>query len=150
ATTFNQEAVSLFSQFGDTGCMAVAMTNLGWIRLRIGDYHRAEDYFRQGLKLAQQVHDKYATITALTGLAGLAAISQHTDHAISVFGAIEAQQKVYGNRICGADPRDFDTCVTAARAQKDEALFNQLWEQGRNLTLESAIMYVLDDWKPSQ
>ena len=72
-------------------------------------------------------------------------MTRQSDWAISVFGAIESQQRVYGNRICGADPRDYAICVAAARVQKDETLFNQLWEEGSNLALETAIAYALSN-----
>src|SRR6185295_1366208 len=94
AASLNKEAASLFSQLGNSSSVAICVTNLGWITYRQDNYRGAEEYFREGLRLAQQIHDKSAMLAAIAGLAGLAALSQNSDCAVRLFGSIETRQQV--------------------------------------------------------
>jgi hypothetical protein len=90
--------------------------------------------------LAEQIRYKSLLIDTLAGLAGVAALSGQTARAARLLGAVEAQQEIYRDVLCAADRTDYEACVAAARAQLDPTAFARLWAEGRELTLEQAII----------
>jgi predicted neutral ceramidase superfamily lipid hydrolase len=57
---------------------------------------------------------------------------------------VQAFCQALGSDLDPADRREYDRILAAVRAQLDEATFNAAWAEGRKMTLEQAIEYVLE------
>jgi hypothetical protein len=122
------------------------LCNLGFVNLRKSDLRQAEAYFRRSLALDQENGTPPDILLSVAGLAGVMYIarakSNSTLRAVRLFGAAAVLFEHTG--LSRADQADFDHLVAAARAELDEATFAAAWAEGRAISLEQAIAYVLE------
>jgi non-specific serine/threonine protein kinase len=79
----------------------------------------------------------------LLGLAEVAASQNALDYSARLLGALAGLQTVAECLWEDISRKDFDCLTQAVRQQLDEANFQQSWEEGQAMTMDSAVAYAL-------
>jgi DNA-binding NarL/FixJ family response regulator len=102
---------------------------------------QAAAFFKEALTLNKRFGYRQGTAENLAGLGAVAAGNGQLEPAVKLFGAAEALLDVVGTDLGPADREQYHQCVTAVRAQLDEATFAKAWAEGRTMTREQAMDY---------
>ena len=141
ATSLLEESLVLSREIGDKQIIAYALVELSVVVYRQGAYRRAEALLEESLFLNQDRGDKWNMIGSL-GLFAMVACSQgHHERAARLFGAEEALQEAIGAPRSEYTEQERD--LAAMRAGLGEEKFAKVWAEGRAMTLEQAIAYVM-------
>jgi non-specific serine/threonine protein kinase len=123
----------------------LVLYNLGWIALLQNDRSRAEDLYEESLTLAWDTGMNPIVQSALEGYACLAGAKGEAERAGRLWGASQALQEAKGI------PRDTDFLaeadarIAAVRSGMSEGAWEEAWRKGREMTLDEAIAYALED-----
>ena len=147
----HEEALPDFREAGYVWGIFTCLTNVGLIRLALGENDQAEGRFRELLPLSQESGDKVARLHAIFGLACVAAAKGNLKRAAQLWGASEAMQERAGVRLppITLSFADYERRLTEARARLGEAAFGEAWAEGEAMTDEKATMCALADEEPA-
>ncbi len=146
-----EEALALFRELGDIRNVATCLPSIGMAVLAQGGSERAAALFEEGLLLQRELKYKSAIFFGLMGMAGVAALREQPARAARLFGAAEALREEIGLSLTSsANARyDYEGYLGTARAGLSEAAFDAAWSEGRAMSPEQAIEYVLSTEEPS-
>ncbi len=142
AKEYYSEELEIARELGSKLLISSAATNLGFCAVRDDELDSARSFLTQGLGLAQALDEKARTFAPLVGFAFLAVAEKQARRAVQIFGAVDnlLKGRSVGNL---ASEADYNQSLAIARKQLDEAAFNAAWNEGRAMTLEQAIEFVL-------
>jgi DNA-binding CsgD family transcriptional regulator len=144
----NEEAAALYRERGYKGGLEFVLDNLGWAALLQGDPERARTSYRESLMLCKELGDKWVASESLEGLACVAGVRGEAERAAKLFGVAEALREAVGNQLVPEEEALRAPYFAMARSQLDEASWAQAWAEGRAMSMEQAIEYVLSEEKP--
>jgi predicted ATPase len=145
AATLYKESLILQRELGQPGSIAMSLHNLGYVAQHHNDYERGEALFVESLGLYRKIGDKNGIILCIAGIAGLAGAQGQPERAACLFGATQMLLDGSNTHIDSIDRNEYERNFTTAHAQLDEATFAAAWAAGRNLSLEQAIAYALEE-----
>jgi tetratricopeptide (TPR) repeat protein len=137
-----EESLAMWKALGEKWNLAMTLHNLGHVVHHQGSDAEARTIFTESLALFREVGARVGIAMCLAGIAGLDA-EAHPDRAARLFGAAEALREAAGVPLQAADLDDHNRNVATARVRLDEPLFRAMWEEGRAMTMEQAIVYAL-------
>ena len=106
-------------------------------------YHRAVEYSLQGLKIMLEMDIPDAS-AFLYSLAGPLTVLGSPEKAARLLGAAQAQMDIAGVELQTTDLQDAQSITAATRQALDDAVFQQAWQIGYNMTTKQAIVYALE------
>ncbi len=143
ARSLHEESLALWQELGDKDGAACALSNLGQLAHTQGNTRRAATLFQQSLKLVWELRDMRGIAESLGGLAVAAGARGQAARSAQLFGQVEALLQSIGGSLDAAGYPEWESGVTAARAQLGEAEFEAAWDAGRAMALEQAVTYAL-------
>ena len=109
------------------------------------DIQRAESLFRNAfLKSMKLDYDRHLVITCIVCLAGAVGARGEPKLAARLFGAAEALLEPIGVRLPPGDLPEYERNLNFIRSQLDAATFEVCWKEGRNLSFEQVVNFVLE------
>jgi predicted ATPase len=145
AKATSEEAAAMFREQKHLSYVSDALDSLGWVALLRGDSERARALYAESLGLKREVGDKLVTPEPLEGLASVAGARGEAERAARLFAACEALREVMGTPPEPGDSTLQEPYLSAARSQLDETSWQEVWAQGRAMTLDEAISYALEE-----
>jgi predicted ATPase/class 3 adenylate cyclase len=145
ATATSEEAAAMFREQKHLSYLSEALDSLGWVALLRGDSERARVLYAESLGLKREVGDKLVTPGPLEGLASVAGARGEAERAARLFGASEVLREVMGTPPEPGDSALQEPYLSAARSQLDEMSWQEVWAEGRVMTLDEAISYALEE-----
>jgi tetratricopeptide (TPR) repeat protein len=145
ATATSEEAAAMFREQKHLSYLSEALDSLGWVALLRGDSERARVLYAESLGLKREVGDKLVTPGPLEGLACVAEARGEAERAARLFGASEVLREVMGTPPEPGDSALQEPYLSAARSQLDETSWQEVWAEGRAMTLDEAISYALEE-----
>ena len=136
--TYSEDQCRLAPLTGDIFLLIWATRMSGVGLLHLGDIPAARRRLQQGLELARQHADPNGVLAFLIHLAGTAA-AQDPQGATQLLGFVERQYEDFFIQMSSWDRLEFDRYTAQIRAALDEAEFNTLWGEGRELAMEQAL-----------
>jgi predicted ATPase/DNA-binding CsgD family transcriptional regulator len=148
AQAYLEEGVAICREIEDDWALALALRNRGIGAFRQDDYDRAVMQLRESLAVLRETGNPLY-MQNLELLA--AAVSMRGDHrrAAWLFGAAEALREAVGAFVLPLYRAEYDRGVAATRDGLDEATLSAAWSEGRAMTPDEAIEYVLKTEEPS-
>jgi hypothetical protein len=125
-----------------TWAVADTITLLGHLARQQGDYKRAKLRYRESLELYRTL-DSTHTAWCLEGVAALLCAEQRYAYAVRLCAAAVMLRAVAHTPLPRTEQQDFDMVVRTARAELDEAVFEQEWKTGSMMGKDEAIFYAL-------
>jgi non-specific serine/threonine protein kinase len=145
AASLSEQAYGLFETLEDSEGMAFALVNQGFAALSEHDYDGAIEFLRRALRLLAELEFKDVIGYCFEGLAAVLAFTARAEEAAKLLGAAEALRESLGVGLAPAEQATHDETVAAVRDALGGDRFGAAWRQGRELALEDAIAYALED-----
>ncbi len=126
---------------------------LGLAMIGLGDFDRAEAYFRESLMLARKT-EKHRIPDCLEGLAEIdltraededGGSRGHLERAAALLGAVEAARRLLSSKIIPVRGPVRERLLSEVHVQLGELAYRQSYELGKVMNLEEAIRYALED-----
>jgi len=151
AISFLEEAVSLLRQANDPWNLALALSDMALVQIRLGKQVQAKENLLESLSLYRNHGAQSHQLSFLLGMAGLA-LQARGDKSGSIragklLGAVDAlQTKLYGDSSFNpSDLEDIAIYIAQAQAHLSEQEWESSYHQGQSMTIEQAIDYALED-----
>jgi predicted ATPase len=144
AEQLSREALEALQKIGDENCVAGTMRDLGEIARRQGDFERASGLLSQSLLSFEKMGNDIPIVVTLDRFASLAGSTGRKDKAARLLAAVDAH--------IGEDFRQFsplligehERLVTSTREHLGNRVFEQLWAEGAEMSLEQAVAYAIE------
>jgi ATP/maltotriose-dependent transcriptional regulator MalT len=150
AAALAEEAAALSREAGDRLLLPIPLIWLGWVALLGGDLERAEALHKESLALSRGMGaHTHLTLTLLEGLACGAAAEGATQKAARLFGATEALREATGFPLEPGLHTLEGPFLVGVRSQLEEGAWTEAWEEGRAMSVETAIEYALSEEESS-
>ena len=128
---------------------ALCLEGLAAVARAQGDYEGARALYRECLGIFGPAGEQPVIAAVLEGLAGLAAAEDQAERAARLFGAAEALRAAIATPLAPGQRPEYDRYVAATHAalgmSEAGVAFAAAWAAGRAMTLNDALVYVLDE-----
>jgi predicted ATPase/DNA-binding SARP family transcriptional activator len=145
AASLSEQAYGLFETLEDSEGMAFALVNQGFAALSQKHHDRAIELLRQALRRLAELEFRDVIGYCFEGLAAVLAFTKRAEEAARLLGAAEALRESLGVGLAPAEQTTHDETVEAVRGALDEERFTGAWRQGREMPLDDAIAYALEE-----
>jgi predicted ATPase/DNA-binding SARP family transcriptional activator len=145
AASLSEQAYGLFETLEDSEGMAFALVNQGFAALSEHEHERALVLLRQALRRVAELEFRDVIGYCFEGLAAVLAFTGQPDPAARLLGAAEALRESLGVDLAPAERETHEETAAAVRAALGEEQFSDAWRLGRELALEQAIAYALQE-----
>jgi hypothetical protein len=133
---------------GETRRIRFISNNLMFLALHGGDYARARAFAEQGLRIALEMGNKLDIADSLAGFAGVLGGTGNPEQGARLLGAWQVALERLGAAPMLADSLEHDRAIAVVRAHLDPATFETAWTEGRAMSLEQAVVYILENREP--
>jgi predicted ATPase/class 3 adenylate cyclase len=142
-----EESLALCRELGDRRSAAMALFVLGVTELRRGHLERGATLLEEGAQISRELADRLGTPYFAEGLAKLAALRGSPVRAARLWGAAEALREQMGMSLSKFDRAnsDYERDLALVRSALDEATFEAAWAEGRAMSFEQAVGYLLSE-----
>jgi predicted ATPase/DNA-binding XRE family transcriptional regulator len=144
AGEYYERSLRINREYEDSRGVNLLMYNLGYVELHRGNLPKAEDYFREAFRLDIEAGDRPGITLDLIAMAGIAAAKGDPEKAARLFGAAETLRKATDFTLDGADLKEYELSVEAARANLPGRLWDRYYAEGRTMIQDDAIQYALE------
>ena len=145
AASLSEQAYGLFETLEDSEGMAFALVNQGFAALSQEQHDRAIEFLREALRRLAELEFRDVIGYCFEGLAAVLAFTERPEEATRLLGAAEALRESLGVGLAPAEQTTHDQTVEAVRGALPEHRFAAAWRQGRELPLDDAIAYALEE-----
>ena len=145
AAALSEQAYGLFEALEDSEGMAFALVNQGFAALSEGRHDRAVELLREALRRLAELEFRDVIGYCFEGLAAVLALTGRGEEAAKLLGAAEALRESLGVGLAPAEQATHDQTVAAVLEALGEEPFAAAWRAGRELALEEAVAYALED-----
>jgi predicted ATPase len=142
-----EESLALCRELGDRRSAAMALFVLGVTELRRGHLERGATLLEEGAQISGELGDRLGTPYFAEGLAKLSAMRSRPVRAARLWGAAEALREQMGVSLSKFDRAnsDYERDLALVRSALDEATFEAAWAEGREMSFEQAVGYLLGE-----
>jgi tetratricopeptide (TPR) repeat protein len=138
------ESLAIRRELGDRNGIAASLGSLGMVAYQQGDFPAARMLVEESLVIRRELRDRRGIAYSLEELAAVVAAIGSSLRAACIWGAAERLREEIGSPLYSKDRPRYNRRVAAARAAlKDDAAFDQAWQEGRALTHKQAIELAL-------
>jgi predicted ATPase/DNA-binding SARP family transcriptional activator len=145
AAELSEQAYGLFETLEDSEGMAFALVNQGFAALSEHRHDRALELLRRALRSLAELEFRDVIGYCFEGLAAVLALTARAEEAAKLLGAAEALRESLSVSLAPAEQETHDETVAAVRDALGEEGFSVAWRQGRELALDEAIAYALEE-----
>jgi predicted ATPase/DNA-binding CsgD family transcriptional regulator len=139
ARSYIEEGLAFSRTQGFRGEIPEALVLFGQVTAAQGDYAAAQTLYGESLALAKELGLKRVIPAALEGVAAVVAAQGIFSWAAHLWGAAEALRETMGTLIPPVYRVNYESSVSAARAQLGQKVFATAWAEGRTMTPEQAL-----------
>ena len=140
-----EQILAISRELGDRQAAAMTLHRLGMIESARGDPPAARALYNESLIILRELGDRGRIAYSLQELATVIAALGSPLRAARIWGAEERLREEIGSPLPGHERPCYDRQVAAARvALRDDGAFERAWQEGRALTLETAIELALE------
>ncbi|MEP6909195.1 MAG: BTAD domain-containing putative transcriptional regulator [Actinomycetota bacterium] len=145
AAALSEQAYGLFQMLEDSEGMAFALVNQGFAALSEQEHERALELLRKALRLLAELEFRDVIGYCFEGLAGVLALTGHPGPSVRLLGAADALRESLGVDLAPAERETHEKTAGAIRTALGEEQFSAEWRLGRELPLDQAIAYALQE-----
>jgi non-specific serine/threonine protein kinase len=145
ARSLYEEAVTILREPGDLNFLAYAVRRLAHLNWLEGDYLKAISLCRESLSMNQEVGDPRGTIACVAGFADIAVAQGRFERAVRLISAVDALLGSLGIQLLYVDKMEFERNLIFLRTQLDEGTLTHFWARGREMSLQQAIAFALEE-----
>ena len=138
-----EESLSIGQEIQALLTIAAASSGLGRVEYSRGEFDKARTYLKEALTILKSVSDPWNKAYVLHGFATLAVAEKDMERAVRLFGVTEAFFLRLRFLLLPLDRDNHESDIAVARTALGEDRFLKLLAEGKAMTLEQAVEYVL-------
>jgi len=137
------ECLKVFQEAGDRDETPSLLHNLGYVANHCGDYHRALELFKGGLKMHAETGNQAGIAECMAGVS--AALTSHgqAEQGARLFGAAEVLREGAGAVLWPANLIEYERSLALLREILDESTLAAAWRAGGAMPTHQAITEAL-------
>ena len=140
------QSLDMYRLLGDTLGIAWASAGLAEAARAQGRLAEARDLYKESLRLFHELGDRRLVAETLESVAHVTFALDAAQCAARLWGAAQRLREDIGAVAPDRDKVRYDEQVAAARkASSDSALFERNWREGREMNMDQAVRYALQD-----
>lgn len=143
ASEFYEASLALTPKIDNIRWKAIVLGNLGSAKRDLGDVERAEALQKESLALKYRVRDEIGLSYCFGGLAAVAGELGAFAEAATLLGVVDALIARTKHQLDLADRNDVERTLALVQARLAPAAFMAARDEGRALSLDSAVAYAL-------
>jgi predicted ATPase/class 3 adenylate cyclase len=142
-----EEGLALSRELGDRRNTSMALFNLGMMELVRGDLGRGATLLEEGTRISRELGDMLDAPYYVWALGKLSALQGRPVRAARLWGAAEALREQMGMSLSHYEVAAFgyEQDLAAVRSALEEATFEAAWAEGRTMSFEQAVGYLLGE-----
>ena len=145
AEAFLQASLPSLREIGDTIGYVHALRGLAAVARQQGELGAATAYLQEALRMACEKGDRLGLPLCLEALGGVACDRAWSERAARLLGTAGALRQTTGHEPLSWDRSSIDQDILATRAQLGDAAFEAAFAAGREMTLEQAVEFALQE-----
>ena len=147
-----EEGLALCRELGDLRNTSMSLFILGMAKLAGGELDQGAPLLEEGAQITRELGDRLGGTYYLLGLGKLAAMRGMRIGAARLWGAAEAHREKMGMALSTFDlaASGYEQDLAAVRSALDRATFEAAWAEGRAMSSDQAIGYVLEEPAPDE
>ena len=135
------EMVTLANELGNRMGYLWTRVHVGHVALRAGDLAEAHTIFAETTRNFQKDGNTIGVVFAVEGVAGLALAVGKPERAARLIGWTDAHRERISNPRPFLEQAHVDQIIAACITKLGEAAFSDIYEEGKEMTLEDAVSY---------
>jgi tetratricopeptide (TPR) repeat protein len=143
AKRYFEQGLIVFRDLRHKGFETVMMSEIGHIARLSGDYKQAEEIYSQTIPRFQDMGNRPAVAHQLECFAFIAIREGRLEGAVKLLGAAEALRDAVDSQMTGHEREEYDPQVKSLSSLLTESTLQTLWEEGRSMSMKSAVDYAL-------
>jgi tetratricopeptide (TPR) repeat protein len=144
ARRLSDEILREYRELGDTYGTANALHSSARVLRQFGEYSASRQAWAEAIEMFRQLKDVSGQAMVLGGLATIPVFEGDPERTVKLGGAARAAEETLGGQ-APTRLRGFEDARDLVRDKLDEERIAALWEEGRQMDLESAIKEALRD-----
>ena len=145
ARSIFEESVAILKEIGDKNFLAYSVRRLGFLAWREKDFAGAIALCQESLSLNRELGDLRGVLACLAAFADIAVVQGKFARAAQIMAAVETQLAAMGMRLLPVDKMEYERNLAQLRAQFDERTLNKFWGKGKEISLELATAFALQE-----
>jgi predicted ATPase/class 3 adenylate cyclase/Tfp pilus assembly protein PilF len=145
ARALYEESLAIREELANKEGIAASLSSLGNVANEQGDHAMARTLYEQSLTICRELGDKRGIADSVDSFAGLACQQQQAQRAARLWGAATVLREEIGAPRLPVEQAKYEQQTARARASLGKAVFTAAFEEGRAMTLEQAVEYVLGE-----
>jgi hypothetical protein len=141
---YADEVLAYYQQEGATLRHSTVKSGMAHFLRQTGNLTEALAVYRETIVAYQDMGHRGAIAHQLECFAFIAIAQEQAERAVKLFGAAQALREISDNLMTPKERSEYDRYVVGLRAGMDEAVFAQLWVEGRTMMMEDAIEFALE------
>jgi predicted ATPase/class 3 adenylate cyclase len=141
AGDYYRQTEELYHQADALGDQARLVHTTAYLALHKGEYEDARGLFDESLTHFRELGNKRGIAECLAGLAAVGADQGQDEWAVPLLGAAQALLTSFGAAWWPADRMEVDRIRSSLGESLGEEKFEELWGQGKRMSMEQAIEY---------
>jgi hypothetical protein len=138
------EAENLYMRLGSLNFANAMRSEIGHVERLSGNLPEARSIYLKTIKRWQELGNRSAVAHELECFGFLAIADEQPRKAASLFGAAEALREKCQSPMTDEERVEYDRAVAQVRGRLAEAECEAVWEHGRDMTMEQAVQFALD------
>jgi hypothetical protein len=110
-----------------------------------GELALASSLLKEGLIINWNIHDYRGTGACLAALAELSMMQGRIEEATKLFGVVESMIEFTRIPLLPFDHQEYERNLARLREELDEKTLNKFWAKGKQMSLEEAIAFALEE-----
>ena len=149
ALALHEESLAMAREAGDDFVIGFSLAVGALAYLGLGDYGRAGELLEEDLERFLRRRMMHHVAVHLHVSAALAAVQGQAVRSARLWGAAEALREAIGAHLSPAERSHYAPYIAAARDRLEGASWEKAWEEGRQMTPERTVEYVLEASPPT-
>jgi tetratricopeptide (TPR) repeat protein len=143
-----RDSLARYRQIDDPWGIAAVLRDLGDLACRDGDPSGACVFYREALSIFHKMGHRRGMALLLQRLARCAGEKGHPDRALTLAAAGAAMREKLGMSLSPAEHDELDRVMERARGELPAVKQDQAWSDGRAMTVDNLLEYVLEVNRP--
>jgi diguanylate cyclase (GGDEF)-like protein len=141
------EGLSISKEVNDNSEIMWIYRNMAELEMYQGNHDKAKELYKKSLQVYSKFSNTNALFIMLTleGIAGLSAIDGKLDKAAKLFGTTDKLFEANGKLISKDDADDYRRRFVEVQAKLDIDVFNSAWNEGRSMSIETAMEFAMQE-----
>jgi tetratricopeptide (TPR) repeat protein len=142
-----EESLALSRKLGDRRNTSMSLFTLGMTELRLGSLEQGAMLLEEGARIMRELGDRLGATYLALALGKLSALRGNHVRAARLWGAAEALREQIGMSLSKFDlaASGYERDLEGVRSALEEATFEAAWAEGRTMSFEQAVGYVLGE-----